>query len=429
MKQTIQQARRLYGHINVPGDKSISHRAVMMGALAKGVTEITGFLMGEDCLNTISCFQQLGVDIDICGDSCVRVHGKGLHGLQKPINRLDAGNSGTTSRILLGILAGQAFDSELTGDDSLRRRPMSRVVTPLTMMGAVIEGVDGGNHLPLRIKGRPLHGITFRLPVASAQLKSSLIMAGLFADSPTHIHEPIPSRNHTELMLSSFGGNLKKQEDIIAIEPVKELYGRSVSIPGDISSASFFITAALIIPDSQVRISNVGINPTRTGILDVLRDMGASIILENCRTYGGEPVADLLVRYTALKGTTIEGSIIPRLIDEIPIIAVAAAFAEGTTVIRDAEELQFKESNRIDAVVQELSRMGADIIATPDGMIIHGGRPLRGSVVDDYMDHRISMAMAVAALGATGETTINGSEYINISYPGFFETLYGIISK
>jgi len=429
MKQAIQPARRLYGHIRIPGDKSISHRAVMMGALAKGITEISGFLMGEDCLTTIACFQQLGVDIDICGDSYIRVHGKGLHGLQKPINRLDAGNSGTTCRILLGILAGQAFDSELTGDDSLKRRPMARVVTPLTMMGAAIEGADGGNHLPLKIKGRPLHGIIYRLPVASAQLKSSLIMAGLFADSSTHIQEPIPSRNHTELMLNSFGGNLKKQGDIITIEPVEELHGQSISIPGDISSASFFITAALIIPDSQVRISNVGINPTRTGILDVLRNMGASIILENYRTYGGEPVADLLVRYTPLKGTTIQGNMIPRLIDEIPIIAVAAAFAEGTTVIRDAEELKFKESNRIDAVVRELSKMGADIIGTPDGMIIHGGRPLKGSIVDDYMDHRISMAMAVAALGATGETIVRGSEYINISYPGFFETLHGIIAK
>jgi 3-phosphoshikimate 1-carboxyvinyltransferase len=230
-------------------------------------------------------------------------------------------------------------------------------------------------------------------------------------------------------MLSSFGGNLKKQGDIITVEPVKELYGQSISIPGDISSAAFFITAALIIPDSQVRISNVGVNPTRTGILDVLRDMGASIILENHRTYGGEPVADLLVRYTPLKGTTIQGSIIPRLIDEIPILAVAAAFAEGTTVIKDAEELRFKESNRIDAVVQELSKMGVDIAGTPDGMIIHGGRPLRGSVVADYMDHRISMAMAVAALATTGETVIQGSEYINISYPGFFETLDGIISQ
>ncbi|MGI6706338.1 MAG: 3-phosphoshikimate 1-carboxyvinyltransferase [Clostridia bacterium] len=429
MKHTIRQARRLSGHIKVPGDKSISHRAIMMGALAKGVTEITGFLMGEDCLNTISCFQQLGINIDICGDSCVRVYGKGLHGLEKPIRRLDAGNSGTTCRILLGILAGQTFDSELTGDDSLRRRPMSRVVTPLNMMGAVIEGADGGNHLPLKIKGRPLHGIRYQLPVASAQLKSSLIMAGLFTDSPTHIHEPVPSRDHTELMLSSFGGNLKKQGDIITVEPVKELYGQSISIPGDISSAAFFITAALIIPDSQVRISNVGVNPTRTGILDVLRDMGASIILENHRTYGGEPVADLLVRYTPLKGTTIQGSIIPRLIDEIPILAVAAAFAEGTTVIKDAEELRFKESNRIDAVVQELSKMGVDIAGTPDGMIIHGGRPLRGSVVADYMDHRISMAMAVAALATTGETVIQGSEYINISYPGFFETLDGIISQ
>ena len=406
----------------MPGDKSISHRSVMFGALAKGDTEISNFLRGADCLSTISCFRSMGVDIEEKGEN-VLVHGKGLRGLRRPDGILDCGNSGTTTRLISGILAAQDFDVTLTGDESIQKRPMKRIIDPLSLMGAEIESVRGNGCAPLHITGAPLHGISYSTPVASAQVKSAILLAGLYADGETRVTEPALSRNHTELMLSSFGADVRTEGTTVTIRQAEELYGQKIQVPGDISSAAFFIAAGLLIPGSEILLKNVGVNPTRDGVLRVFRRMGGSIETTALSSGAGEPAADLLVKASRLHGVEIGGEEIPSLIDEIPVIAAAACFADGVTVIRDAAELKVKESNRIAAMTENLRAMGADVTETEDGMIIRGGRPLHGAVIDSRNDHRIAMTFAVAALAAEGETSIPQWDCVNISYPGFLEDL------
>ena len=412
----------LKGEITVPGDKSISHRGIMLGALANGTTSITNFLKGADCLSTISCFQKMGIEIEETENE-ILVHGKGLHGLSAPKEILDAGNSGTTTRLISGILAGQNFSCDLTGDTSIQKRPMKRIMTPLSMMGADITSVHNNRCAPLHIKGAPLKGISYQSPVASAQVKSCVLFAGLYADGKTSVTEPFLSRNHSELMLSSFGASVQTCGTTATIEPEPVLTAQKVEVPGDISSAAFFIAAGLLIPGSELLIKNVGINPTRDGILRVCRQMGANLELLNTRTQCGEPVADILVKHSELNGTVIEGDLIPTLIDELPVIAVMAACANGETIIRNAEELKVKESNRLEIIVHHLSEMGCDITGTEDGMIIRGGKPLHGAVLDSHLDHRIAMSFAVAGLVADGETEITNADCVNISYPGFYRDL------
>ena len=412
----------LKGEITVPGDKSISHRAVMFGSLAKGTTEITGFLQGADCLSTISCFESMGIAIENKED-IVLVHGNGLRGLKKPETVLDCGNSGTTTRLISGILSAQNFDVTLTGDASIQKRPMKRIMEPLSLMGADIVSVNGNGCTPLAIHGKALHGIHYTSKVASAQVKSSILLAGLYADGPTSVTEPYVSRSHSEIMLNLFGAHVSTKDTTATIDPADELHSVKVNVPGDISSAAYFIAAGLMVPGSEILIKNVGINPTRDGILHVCKAMGADLTLLNVKEDEGEPVADILVRASSLHAAEIGGSIIPTLIDELPMIAALACFAQGTTVIRDAAELKVKESNRIAVMVENLSAMGADITETEDGMIIHGGKPLHGAVVDSHKDHRIAMTFAVAALAADGETEIIDADCVDISYPAFYEEL------
>lgn len=412
----------LKGELTVPGDKSISHRAVMFGAIANGTTRITNFLQGADCLSTIACFQKLGISIENT-PSEILVHGKGLHGLSAPSDYLDTGNSGTTTRLIAGILAGQEFTSFLTGDASIQTRPMKRIIQPLSLMGASVESLRGNDCVPLKIQGHPLQSISYLSPVASAQVKSCILLAGLYGNDITSVTEPFLSRNHTELMLSHFGAKISSQNTTVSIEPEPVLYGTDISVPGDISSAAYFIAAALLVPGSELLIKHVGINPTRDGILRVCKAMGADIQLMNHSTAGGEPVADLLVRHSALHGTVIEGELIPTLIDEIPVIAVLAAYAKGTTVIRNAEELKVKESNRLGILVEELTAMGGNVEETSDGMIIHGGAPLHGASIDSRLDHRIAMSFAIAGLAAEGTTQLLRADCVNISYPGFYKDL------
>lgn len=415
----IKEAKKLRGEITVPGDKSISHRGIMLGSLAEGDTRLRGFLEGADCLSSISCFRKMGIDIERDG-SDVTIHGKGLHGLKAPSEILDAGNSGTTTRLMSGILAGQDFSSTITGDDSLRTRPMKRVITPLSEMGAVIDSDNGC--LPMTVTGGHLHGIDYISTVASAQVKSCVLFAGLFADGKTSVTEPAISRNHTELMLRGFGASVKTDEEkhYVEVEPEPVLHGQDITVPGDISSAAYFLVAGLICEDADILIKNVNINPTRAGILKVIEAMGGNISYIDRRTVSGEEVADINVRTSSLHGTTVEGDIIPTLIDELPVIAVMAAYADGTTVIRDAAELKVKESDRITTVTENLRAMGCDITPTDDGYIINGGRPLHGASIKTYKDHRIAMSFAVAALNADGETTLDDPSCVNISYPGFF---------
>ena len=412
----------LKGELTIPGDKSISHRAVMLGAISQGTTSVTNFLRGADCLSTISCFRKMGIAIEE-NPTEILIHGKGLHGLSAPETVLDVGNSGTTMRLLSGILAGQDFSSSLTGDASIRKRPMKRVITPLSLMGASIESIPGNGCAPLAIQGMPLSGIHYQSPVSSAQVKSCVLLAGLYADSTTKVTEPFVSRNHSELMLRSFGAEIQTEGTTVSVQPDPLLTGQKVEVPGDISSAAYFIAAGLLIPGSEILIKNVGINPTRDGILRVCRAMGADIEILNEQEHCGELTADLLVRHSALKGTVIEGGMIPTLIDELPVIAVMAAFAEGTTIIRDAQELKVKESNRLDIIVHHLKEMGADITPAPDGMIIRGGKPLTGAVLDSHMDHRIAMSFAIAAMAGNGETEILNSDCVSISYPDFYADL------
>lgn len=418
-EMVIQKIKKAVGQIKVPGDKSISHRAVMLGSLANGVTEISGFLKGADCLSTIDCFRKMGIDIDINGEN-VTVHGNGLRGLKKPDEMLYTGNSGTTTRLLCGILAGQNFDTSITGDASIQKRPMGRVVQPLSMMGAKIEN----EYCPLYITGTKLHGIDYKMPVASAQVKTAIILAGLYADGETVIHEIEKSRDHTELMLSAMGADLTVDNLDITVKPTNDLTAVNVDVPGDISSASFFLVLGAIMPNSQITVTNVGINPTRTGIIDVLKDMGTDITLENVHTSAGETVANITVRSSSLKGTTVGGDIIPRLIDELPIIAVAAVFADGQTVIKDAQELKVKETNRIRAVVDEFNKCGIDITETDDGMIINGGKSIHGADFKTYGDHRMAMSLTVLAQLADGESTLDDSDCACVSYPTFFDDFY-----
>lgn len=412
----------LKGTVTIPGDKSISHRAVMFGSLAEGTTEITHFLKGADCLSTIACFRQMGISIEEKKD-CILVHGKGLHGLSAPSTMLDTGNSGTTTRLISGILSGQPFESVLNGDASIQKRPMGRIITPLSQMGANINSLKGNGCAPLKIAPASLKGIHYQSPVASAQVKSAILLAGLYADGITSVTEPALSRNHTELMLSAFGAKVSSEGTTASICSAPRLVGQKIEVPGDISSAAYFIAAALMVPGSEVLIQNVGINPTRDGILRVCQEMGADITLLNQKEGSGEPSCDLLVKYSELKPASIGGDLIPTLIDEIPILAVLAAHAQGTTLIKDAQELKVKESNRINTVVNALKAMGADVYATEDGMMIHGGTPLHGAVIDSFLDHRIAMSFAVAALCASGETTILGRECVDISYPDFYKDL------
>lgn len=414
----------LKGEITVPGDKSISHRSIMFGALAEGTTRVTNFLRGADCLSTIDCFRKLGIDIEDL-DSEILIHGKGLHGLTAPSSMLDVGNSGTTTRLISGILAGQSFTSELNGDASIQSRPMKRIMTPLQSMGADIVSIKGNGCAPLRITGKSLQAVHYQSPVASAQVKSCVLLAGMYADGITRVTEPVLSRNHTEIMLNYLGARVTSQGTTASIEPEPVLKAREIQVPGDISSAAYFIAAGLLTPGSQILLRNVGINPTRDGILKVCRAMGADITLLNVNEEG-EPVADLLIRSSQLHGTTVEGSIIPTLIDEIPMIAVMAAFAEGTTVIRDAAELKVKESDRIAVVTEGLRRMGADIQPTEDGMIIHGGKPLQGAKINSYLDHRIAMSFAVAGTICDGTMDIVKGDCVNISYPEFHKDLYSL---
>lgn len=420
MQKVIYPKKSLSGTITVPGDKSISHRAVMFGAIAEGTTEISGFLTGDDCMSTISCFKKLGIDIEVSGEN-VTVHGKGLNGLSKPMEMLDAGNSGTTIRLISGILAAQPFSCEITGDASIQKRPMNRVINPLSQMGAKIKGIKKDGFAPLHIEGTKLNAIEYHLPVASAQVKSAILLASLFADGVTTVVEPVASRNHTEIMLNYFGADIKNENGKITSKPVKQLYGKPVSVPSDISSAAFFMVAGMIVPNSHIIIKNVGINETRTGIIDALKAMGGDIKILNENSESGEPVADIEVKSSKLKAITLEGAIIPRMIDEIPVFAVAALFADGVTTVKDAQELKVKESNRIATMAAELGKMGANIEETDDGMIINGNATLHGSEVESHNDHRVAMSLAVAALMADGETTINNSESVTISFPTFYE--------
>lgn len=417
----FQKAEHLNGEITIPGDKSISHRAVMFGALAEGVTEVTNFLQGADCLSTIECFCRMGIEIENTPER-ILIHGKGLHGLHAPSSVLDAGNSGTTTRLISGILAAQPFETTLTGDASIRKRPMRRIIEPLSMMGAAITSIEGNDCAPLHISGAPLHGIHYHSRTASAQVKSAVLLAGLYADGETKVTEPAVSRNHSEIMLNYFGADIRTEGRTVTVLPEPRLTAQQVKVPGDISSAAYFIAAGLIVPGAEILIHNVGINPTRDGILKVARAMGGNITLLN-RSDDGEPTADLLVKYSELHGITIEGDIIPTLIDEIPIINIMAACAKGTTLIKDAAELKVKESNRIDVMVDYLKKMGCQIEGREDGMVIEGGNTLHGIRIDSHMDHRIAMSFAIASLIADGETDIVDSDIVTVSYPNFYEDL------
>ena len=424
--RTIAPTRGLKGEVTIPGDKSISHRSIMLGSIALGTTEITHFLEGADCLSTIDCFRKMGVEIER-KPSSILVHGKGLRGLTAPASTLNVGNSGTTTR----LMSGQNFATTLSGDDSLNSRPMKRIMTPLNTMGAHIRSLNDNGCAPLHIRPGALHGIHYQSPVASAQVKSAVLLAGLYADSPTSVTEPALSRNHTELMLQGFGAyvatDLHTDGTATAhVEPCKELYGQQICVPGDISSAAYFIAAALLVPGSELLVKNVGTNFTRAGFLKVCKAMGADIETVSQTIEGGESRADLLVRYSHLKGTVIEGDIIPTLIDEIPMIAIMAAFADGQTVIRDAAELKVKETNRIDTVTAGLKAMGADITPTDDGMIIEGTGHLNGASIQSYLDHRIAMAFSVAGLASDGETQIVDSQCVDVSYPEFYATLNSV---
>ncbi len=430
------------GDVFVPGDKSISHRSIMFGALAEGTTEITGFLQSADCLSTIECFKKLGILIDHSirptnGVPTITVHGKGLHGLKASDSTLYTGNSGTTTRLMSGILAAQPFDSLITGDMSIEKRPMNRIIKPLSMMGADISSVLGNDCAPLSIKGgKKLRGITYRNPIASAQVKSCILLAGLYADGETVVYEPALSRNHSEIMLASFGADVHNEvardgSAAAILHPGMPLHGNKINVPGDISSAAYFIAAALIVPGSELLIRNVGINNTRCGILTVLKQMGADITLLNINE-SGEPRADILVKYSELHSNQnnkfeIGGKDIPTMIDELPMVAILAATGNFDTIIKDAAELKVKESDRIATVVENLTAMGCDIEATDDGMIIHGGKPLHGADIHTHNDHRLAMSFAIAALAAEGTTRIMDDACVGISYPTFFKELQNLL--
>ncbi|MFL1470103.1 3-phosphoshikimate 1-carboxyvinyltransferase [Paraclostridium bifermentans] len=420
----------LKGTVELIGDKSISHRAIMFSSIAKGTTRIKNFLMGQDCLSTIDCFRKMGVNIDI-NDKEVIVKGVGLRGLKKPNEILNVGNSGTTIRLMMGILAGNEFESTVIGDESIGKRPMKRVTDPLRLMGCNIKGNDDANFTPITIYGGNLNGIEYEMPVASAQVKSSIILASLYADSSSTIIEKSKSRNHTEIMLKSFGADIKSNDLKIDIQPVRELFSvENINVAGDISSAAFIIAAASIVEGSEVIIKNIGLNETRTGIIDVLEAMNGNFEIIDKRVESGEVVGDLIVRYSdKLIGTTIDSNLIPRLIDEIPVIAILATQANGTTVIKDAKELKVKESNRIKAVVDNLKNMGAEIEELEDGMVIKGKTKLKGANIKTFNDHRIAMAFSVASLISEGKLNLDNTACIDISFPGYFDLINNLLKQ
>ena len=412
----------LVGELTPPGDKSISHRAVILSSLATGKSKITGFLNSEDTLSTVKAFKNLGIEIKSDNSELI-IKGMGLRGLSTPAKIIDAGNSGTTARLLLGLLCGQSFDSEITGDRYLVKRPMGRVVRPLELMGAEITGENGSDNLPLRIKGQMLNAISYKLPMASAQVKSALILAGLYAEGITEIIEPQKTRDHTERMLRHFGVNIEISNNRLKVGDYGNYSASELLIPSDISSASFFIVAALINEGSELLIRNVGLNPERKGVIEILVKMGGNIELLEQREECGEPVGDLLIKSSRLKGIEIMGDLIPKAIDELPVLAVASCFAEGNTTIKDAGELRVKETDRIKAITSELKKLGAKITELDDGMIIEGTHALKGIECESWGDHRVAMSVAVAATRAEGETTINDSSSVNISYPDYFVAL------
>jgi len=421
---TVSPGAALRGCVTVPGDKSISHRALLLGALAEGSSHITGFLPSGDCRATLNCLRALGVRIQTHNATTLTVHGRGPRGLEAPTAPLDCVRSGTTMRLLTGVLAGQPFTSTLSGDQQLLRRPMGRVIEPLRRMGANIE--DTAGHAPLTVYGQPLHGITHELSVASAQVKSALLLAGLTAEGSTSVHQPGPARDHTERMLAAMGADIQTSGLTVTLHPVSRLAPLSPTIPGDVSSAAFLLVAAVLVPDSDVTVTGVGINPTRTGLIDVLRAMGTDISVSNQHSACGETVANVTTRTSDLRGVTIEGDTVVRMIDEFPILAVAATQAHGTTVVRNANELRVKETDRIAAVVQELRRLGAQIEAREDGFVVEGSTPLHGAPVDSHGDHRLAMALAVAGLIADGETIIQDTDCVEDSFPGFVERIQAI---
>jgi 3-phosphoshikimate 1-carboxyvinyltransferase len=425
---TIKPATTLRGEITVPGDKSISHRSIMLGAIANGITTVRGFLRGEDNMSTMHAFRSMGVNIADDGET-IRITGSGLHGLKEPGDVLDCGNSGTTIRLITGLLSGQSFFSVVTGDQYLRKRPMKRVVEPLSLMGSRISGRNGGNLAPLAINGGGLKGITYKSPVSSAQIKSSIMLAALYAEGETTVSEPSLSRDHSERMFRQFGASLDIQNNGVAVRGGVELTAQEVTVPGDISSATFFIVAALITPGSELLIKNVGVNPSRTGAIDILLAMGGDINLLDAREVSGEPVADLLVRYSHLNGVSISGDVVPRAIDEFPAICVAAARAEGITTIRDARELRVKETDRITAIADNLRILGIRVTETEDGMDITGSDQLLGGSVDSRGDHRIAMSMSVAALVAATDISVVDIGCVATSFPTFFPLLEKVASR
>lgn len=426
MDQIITPVQGLRGSLTIPGDKSISHRSIMFGSLAEGITEVTGFLYGDDCLSTVQAFRSLGIEIEVTNE-IIRIHGRGLHGLSEPDNYIDVGNSGTTIRLLTGILAGQNFNTVLTGDASIRKRPMGRVIQPLHRMGAKITGRQQNALAPLAVEGTALKAITYQSPVASAQVKSAILLAGLYADGWTEVIEPAISRNHTELMLRSFGAEVEETAQGARVKGDPQLKGQRIMVPGDISSAAYLLVAGSILPDCEITLRHVGLNPTRTGIIDVLLAMGADLTIFNETLSGGELMGDITVRSKKLHGVSVGGADIPRLVDEIPVLAVAAAYAQGVTEIHDAQELKVKESNRLETVAAGLRAFGCDITVLEDGLRIAGGRPLAaGAVCHSHGDHRIAMAMAIAALGAEGAATICEFEAVSVSWPSFWRDLQSL---
>lgn len=419
---SLKPVSRLRGEITVPGDKSISHRSIMLGALGNGVTTVKGFLRGEDNMSTMKAFRSMGVEIEDDGETVV-IHGRGLHGLQEPGDVLDCGNSGTTIRLITGLLAGQSFFSVVTGDQYLRKRPMKRIVEPLSLMGASIRGRKQGTLAPLAIEGSALRPIQYNSPVSSAQVKSAIMLAGLYIDGETVIHEPSLSRDHSERMFSLFGASVTRLENGVSVRGGCELNGQNVVVPGDISSAAFFMVAGLITPDSEILIRNVGVNPTRTGVIDILKQMGGSIELLDQRELSGEPIADILVRSSQLKGISISGDVVPRAIDEFPAICVAAACAEGRTTIRDAKELRVKETDRITAMAKNLRLLGVEVSECDDGMDVIGADCLTGGAIDSFGDHRIAMSLSVASLIARGGITVRDTDCVATSFPTFYSLL------
>lgn len=427
MELVLEKVSKLKGNVFIPGDKSISHRSLILGSIAQGETRIYNFLNSLDCLKTLECMQALGTEIELGKDNFVKIKGKGLYGLQEPKDILDVGNSGTTIRLLTGLLSGQNFYSVLNGDNSIRKRPMKRVVEPLRLMGADIWGKKDGQFAPLSVRGNKLNPLYYTLPVASAQVKTALLLAGLYATGETVIKEPLPTRDHTERMLEIMRADIKISPPEIKVMGGKELRGTDIFVPGDISSAAYLIAATSILTDSQIIIKQVGVNPTRTGIIEILKKMGTKIDILNYQVKSNEPQADLMTEYSKLKGVEIKKENVPFLIDELPLIAVVATQAQGKTVVSGARELRVKETDRIDAIVSELKKMGADIEEREDGFAVNGPTRLQGAVCESYNDHRIAMSLAVAALLAEGKTVIKNSECIDISFPGFEKTLQKLI--